>query len=135
MHEPRLCGPPLTLLWVYNIPCIRVSCLNADLCWSTRSKTLRENPSRRPPAYGKAARGQLTDAAAPAEPLYLVTYDYRDRAIGRCTGTADLSSNQQSRREVAEQIARGLIPGAERCSNACPARAAPIFPRTSPATP
>jgi hypothetical protein len=27
----------------------------------------------------------------PTEPLYLVTYDYRD--IGRCTGTADLSLN------------------------------------------
>src|SRR3954452_21474110 len=64
--------------------------------------------------FGKAGHSRTPLAAAPAEPLYLVTYDYRDRAIGRCTGTADLSLNQQSRREVAEQIARGLIPGVER---------------------
>ena len=68
--------------------------------------------TRRLPAFGKSPRRQPPLAATPAEPLYLVTYDYRDRAIGRCTGTADLSLNQQSRREVAEQIARGLIPGA-----------------------
>lgn len=55
-----------------------------------------------------------------ANPIYLVIYDYRDRAIGRCTGTADLSLNQQSRREVAEQIARGLIPGAERVFECIP---------------
>jgi len=68
--------------------------------------------TRRPPAFGKSRR-QPPFAAAPAEPLYLVTYDYRDRAM--CTGTADLS-----RREVAEQIARGLIPGAERVFECVP---------------
>jgi hypothetical protein len=76
--------------------------------------------TRRPPAFGKSTRRPPPLAAAPAEPLYLVTYDYRDRAIGRCTGTADLSLNQQSRREVAEQIARGLIPGAERVFECVP---------------
>jgi len=76
--------------------------------------------TRRLPAFGKSPRRQQSLAAAPAEPLYLVTYDYRDRAIGRCTGTADLSLNQQSRREVAEQIARGLIPGAERVFECVP---------------
>ena len=65
-------------------------------------------------------RRQPSPSAAPADPLYLVTYDYRDRAIGRCTGTADLSLNQQSRREVAEQIARELIPGAERVFECVP---------------
>ncbi len=77
---------------------------------------------RHPPAYPPWAnpRHQPPLAAAPAEPLYLVTYDYRDRAIGRCTGTADLSLNRQSRREVAEQIARGLIPGAERVFECVP---------------
>ena len=53
-------------------------------------------------------------------PLYLVTYDYRDRAIGRCTGTADISLNKQSRKDVAEEIARGLIPGAERVFECIP---------------
>ena len=91
--------------------------------------------TRRLPAFGKSPRRQPPLAAAPAEPLYLVTHDYRDRAIGRCTGTADLSLNQQSRREVAEQIARGLIPGPSGCSSACPASAAPTFPRTLLATP
>ena len=76
--------------------------------------------TRRLPAFGKSPRRQPSLAAAPAEPLYLVTYDYRDRAIGRCTGTADLSLNQQSRREVAEQIARGLIPGVERVFECVP---------------
>ncbi len=52
--------------------------------------------------------------------LMTTATDYRDRAIGRCTGTADLSLNQQSRREVAEQIARGLIPGAERVFECVP---------------
>ena len=75
--------------------------------------------TRRPPAFGKSRR-QPSLTAAPAEPLYLVTYDYRDRAIGPCTGTADLSLNQQSRREVAEQIARGLIPGVERVFECVP---------------
>src|SRR3954462_2512095 len=77
------------------------------------------NTTRRRPTFGNAVRRQ-TPPAAPTEPLYLVTYDYRDRAIGRCTGTADLSLNQQSRREVAEQIARGLIPGAERVFECVP---------------
>jgi hypothetical protein len=49
--------------------------------------------TRRPPAFGKSPNRQPPLAAAPTEPLYLVTYDYRDRAIGRCTGTADLSLN------------------------------------------
>src|SRR5437868_11524037 len=88
-----------------------------------------------PPTFGKPSRRQPPLAAAPGEPLYLITYDYHDRAIGRCTGTADLSLNQQSRRDVAEQIARGLIPGAERVFECVPANAAPTFPRISPATP
>ena len=75
--------------------------------------------TRHPPAFGKSSRRQ-PPSAAPAQPLYLITYDYRDRAIGRCTGTADLSLNQQSRREVAEQIARGLIPGVERVFECVP---------------
>ena len=74
---------------------------------------------RPPPAFGKSRRRPPL-MGMPTEPLYLVTYDYLDRTIGRCTGTADLSLNQQSRREVAEQIARGLIPGAERVFECVP---------------
>ena len=53
-------------------------------------------------------------------PLYLVTYDYRDRIVGRSTGTADRSLNKQSRREVTDEIVQGLIPGVERIYECVP---------------
>lgn len=45
--------------------------------------------------------------------LYIVTYDYIARGIGRCTGTADLSLNEHSQPEIAGMILAGIIPGVE----------------------
>jgi len=45
--------------------------------------------------------------------LYIVTYDYIARAIGRCHGTADLNLNEHSQSEIANMILAGLIPGVE----------------------
>jgi hypothetical protein len=48
--------------------------------------------NRRLPAFGKSPATSHPSRRCPGEPLYLITYDYRDRAIGRC----------RNRRSVAE---------------------------------